>query len=151
MPDTTYSVQGHAESATRTRVEAGGHTLTVDVPTSSGGDDAGPSPVDYVLAGLVGCLNLTGHLVADEMGLTLERLDVEAAGPLNLARMTGRSTEERAGLKDVRVTLTVEAEADDETLARWSETVTDRCPVSDIIGAATPLAVEVVAPMASGV
>lgn len=65
--------------------------------------------------------------------------------------MTGKPTEERAGLKEVRITLTVEADADADTLVRWRNAVEDRCPVSDIVGAPTPLAVEVLSPAASSV
>lgn len=75
----------------------------VDEPADLGGTDAGPNPVEYVLAGYAGCLNVVGHLVAKEMGMELKKFAVEVAGDLNPARFMGQDTPERAGFQQIRV------------------------------------------------
>ena len=47
----TVTVQGGAATFTQ-EIVAGPHRLTADEPRSAGGDDAGPSPYDFLLAAL---------------------------------------------------------------------------------------------------
>ncbi len=141
MSDTTFRIHASSESPARMRVSARSFTLVLDEPKQLGGTDQGPNPVEYVLAALAGCLNVTGHLVAREMGFTLRGLEVDAEGTLNPDRLLNRPTQDRAGFKAIRVTLQVEAETDNATLERWREAIEQRCPVSDNLGAATPVEV----------
>jgi uncharacterized OsmC-like protein len=139
MSELIFSVKAQSGSATRTDVEARGFSIVVDEPPSLGGDDAGPNPVEYLLAALAGCINVVGHLVAREMGFELRALDMQLEGALNPARFLNTSTEERAGYKAVDVRLRVDADADEQTLVEWARAVEARCPVSDNIGHATPV------------
>lgn len=143
MADLVFKASGVAESAARIRVQARGFSLIVDEPPELGGTDAGPNPVEYVLAALMGCLNVVGHIVAREMGFEIQHLAIEAQGELNPRRLMNRPTEDRAGYKVVRVTLRVRSDADESTLTEWAQRVEERCPVSDNLANATPLQVEV--------
>ena len=59
-----------------TQVEVGGHELVADEPASLGGTDAGPTPYEYLLAGLGGCTAITLRLYADRKGWPLESVAV---------------------------------------------------------------------------
>jgi putative redox protein len=37
-------------------VDVGGHTLSVDQPEASGGEDRGPTPTELFVAGLAACV-----------------------------------------------------------------------------------------------
>lgn len=52
-------------------VREGGHTLLADEPTALGGDDAGPSPYGYLLAGLGACTAMTIRMYASRKNLPL--------------------------------------------------------------------------------
>jgi len=119
MPDANFRVRAVSESRARVAVKARNFTMIVDEPPNLGGDDKGASPVEYVLAALAGCLNVVGHLVADEMGFKIKRLEIDVYGPLNPARLFGKSYEDRAGFKEITAEMKVETDADEETLKKW--------------------------------
>jgi uncharacterized OsmC-like protein len=140
----TFSVEATGEHPTRTTVTTRGFEFVVDEPAALGGDDAGPNPVEYLLGALAGCLNVVGHLVADEMGFDLDGIEFRIEGDLDPAAFQGADTDARAGYQDVRVELVPETDADEATLDEWLSQVEARCPVSDNVGAATPMSLSVV-------
>lgn len=60
----------------RTEIEAGGHVLVADEPAALGGTGAGPTPYDYLLAGLGACTGMTLRMYADRKGWPLEEVVV---------------------------------------------------------------------------
>jgi len=61
----------------RQSIAAGPHPLTADEPKSVGGDDSGPTPYDFLLAGLGACTSMTIRMYAERKGLALEEVRVE--------------------------------------------------------------------------
>lgn len=138
-----FDVEGKSESATKTVVEIRDFSMTVDEPESIGGSDDGPSPVEYLLGSLAGCLNVVGHMVADEMGVAIDGIEFAAEGDLAPAKLHGRETDARAGYREIRVSLTVDTGADRETMTEWVEAVEKRCPVTDNLRNPTPVEISV--------
>ena len=54
----------------------GAHRLSADEPASSGGGDAGPTPYDYLLAGLGACTSMTVGLYARRKQFPLQNITV---------------------------------------------------------------------------
>ena len=142
MSDVTFSVSGQSETPTRLAVQVREFELIIDEPPGLGGEDEGPNPVEYILAGLAGCLNVMGHIVAKEMGFTIRSLKIDASGPLNPQKLLGKDTDDRPGYKNINVTLNVDADVDQATLDQWLATIETRCPVSDNLMNLTPVAVQ---------
>ena len=51
-------------------------SLLADEPVAAGGEDTGPGPYDFVLAGLGACTSMTMRMYADRKSLPLERVTV---------------------------------------------------------------------------
>ncbi|WP_082190097.1 OsmC family protein [Frateuria defendens] len=60
-------------------IATGRHALVADEPAAAGGQDAGPAPYDYVLAGLGACTAITLRMYAEKKGWELGELQVELA------------------------------------------------------------------------
>lgn len=139
MSDITFRVDANCDSHSKTTVKTRSFTMTIDEPENMGGTDQGANPVEYVLAALSGCLNVVGHLIAQEMDIAIKCMSIAIEGDLDPAKFMGKSEEGRAGYKEVRAIIDADIDADDKTKDAWLAAVEERCPVSDIIAHATPV------------
>jgi|TARA_B110000908_G_scaffold44817_1_gene54560 uncharacterized OsmC-like protein len=143
MSDLIFKVKGESTSPTKFIAKTRHFKLIVDEPEDLGGTDENANPVEYILAGLAGCLNVVGHLVAKELGFKINKLKIEVAGNINPDRLFGTSNKERAGFKEINLKLVPETDAPIEVLASWLKIVQDRCPVKDNLLNTTPVKISV--------
>jgi uncharacterized OsmC-like protein len=103
------------------------------VDTDDGSFEIGKdvNPVEYFLGSIVGCLNSTGTMVARDMGIDIEELEVTIEGGVNYAKYKGEESPDRAGLQDVEVAMSVDADADEGELKEWLADIERRCPITD--------------------
>ena len=120
MADLKFGVKAHSESPSKTIAKARNFELVIDEPKELGGTDQGANPVEYLLVAYAGCLNVLAHMCAKELGFELKGVKIDLVGNLNPARLFGQSFDERAGYKDIKVTITPDCNADAETLDRKS-------------------------------
>lgn len=139
MADTTFAVEAHSLSAARVDVKARNFYFTIDEPPELGGTDVGPNPVEYVLGALAGCLNVMGHLIAQEQGLTLDKLTLHLEGHLDPMSLLGKAPGVRPGFKEIRVRFELETDATPDQLNEWLRIIETRCPVSDNLVNHTPV------------
>ncbi|MFN4763832.1 OsmC family protein [Gillisia sp. Q332] len=104
----------------------------------------GPCPVEYILAGYVGCLNIVGGIVAKELNIEIKSLKIEISGALDADKYLGASTKERAGFKAIEVTVKPISDASREEIKKWIEIVESRCPVQDNLFNPTPISLNLV-------
>ncbi|MFW6022890.1 MAG: OsmC family protein [Halanaerobiaceae bacterium] len=133
MPDTNFSVKAESKTPTKTIVRTRNFKMIIDEPEDSGGTNEGANPVEYLLAAFSGCLNVTAHMIAKEMDIQLENLEINLEGDLNLANFEGKTLQGRPGYKEIRVELDADTDADQKTLNRWLANIKLRCPVYDNI------------------
>ncbi len=118
-------------------VRVGRHNMLADEPATVGGDDAGPAPFDYVMAGLGACTSMTLRMYAERKGLPLTRVEVE----LSL------SQEEIDGVRQHRIhrQIRLEGALSKEQSQRLLE-IANRCPVHRALSASFILTVELSRP-----
>jgi len=133
--DTIIKVVGEKISSGEWKVKAGKYEILL-----SKGGISSPSPIQYLLASLVGCLQIAGEIVAAELGIIMEDLKVEIEGTFNPVRLYGEGSQ-RAGLKEIKAKMKVRSNVDEEKLKEWLAQVEGRCPVSDNLAHPTPLVI----------
>ena len=143
MSDLKFSVIGESNSSTQFIAKARQFKLIVDEPNDLGGTDEDANPVEYILAGLAGCINVIGHIVAKELGFEIKKLNIEVSGDINPNKFLGVSNNERAGFKSIGLNLIPETDADINTLSKWLTIVEERCPVKDNLNNKTPVKLSV--------
>ena len=139
MSDLQFIVKGKSESATKLVTTTREFEVVVDEPEALGGKDEAANPVEYILIGLAGCVNVVAHNIANEIGFEIDSLEIETSGNLNPSKFLGISDDQRAGFKDINVKLFLEANATDLQLNNWLSQINKRCPVKDNLFAATPV------------
>jgi uncharacterized OsmC-like protein len=143
MADLKFRVNAHSENPTRTFVKSRGFEMVVDEPQELGGTNQGANPVEYLLSAYAGCINVMAHVCAQELGFELKGVKIDLVGNLNPDRLFGKSFDERAGYKEIKLTLKPDCEADKETLDKWLAAVIDRCPVGDNLKNTTRIVTEI--------
>ncbi|NJN49945.1 MAG: OsmC family protein [Polaribacter sp.] len=143
MSDLKFSVKGESTSPAQFIAKARNFTLVIDEPKEFGGTNEDANPVEYILAGLAGCVNVVGHLVAKELGFTIDKLKIEVSGNINPNNLFGTSSAERAGFKEIQLNLIPETTADITLLSTWLKIVESRCPVKDNLANVTPVKLSV--------
>ncbi len=117
--------------------------ITSDEPGALGGTDAGPNPVEQVLAALGNCLAVGYAANATAAGITINDLSIELAGNLDLHTFLGLA-EGNAGYNNISVKVHIDCDASPSDLQALHEKVTNTSPVGHTLGRAVPLQIELV-------
>jgi putative redox protein len=109
-------------------VSIGPHHMLADEPVAAGGEDSGPGPYDFVLAGLGACTSMTMRLYADRKSLPLERVTVTLKHSKIYAQDCAEC-ETKAGMLDqIERVISMEGALDADQRKRLME-IADKCPV----------------------
>lgn len=118
-----------AGASLRNEIEVGSHRLIADEPVSAGGTDEGPTPYDFLSAGLGGCTSMTMRVVARRENIPLEGVEVHVTNDRMYAKDCADCTTATGYIHrfDVRIKLigNLTEQQRDRLLA-----VARRCPVA---------------------
>jgi uncharacterized OsmC-like protein/fermentation-respiration switch protein FrsA (DUF1100 family) len=104
------------------------HHLLADEPAAAGGEDSGPGPYDYVLAGLGACTSMTMRLYADRKSFPLERATVTLSHSKIYATDCAECETKEGMLDQIEVAIGLEGPLDADQRKRILE-IADKCPV----------------------
>jgi uncharacterized OsmC-like protein/fermentation-respiration switch protein FrsA (DUF1100 family) len=109
-------------------VSIGPHHLFADEPIAVGGEDSGPGPYDFVLAGLGACTSMTMRLYADRKSFPLERATVTLSHNKIYAKDCAECETKEGMLDQIEVAIGLEGPLDADQRKRILE-IADKCPV----------------------
>lgn len=110
------------------RIRSGKHVLTADEPEKLGGNDTGPGPYEFVLAGLGTCTAMTVRMYADRKEIPLDRVSVQLSRRKIDATECSDCTTEKGEVEEITREISLEGDLDESTRTRLLE-IANKCPV----------------------
>ena len=115
----------------------------VDHPEVFASEDNGPTPVEFVLVGLAGCLTAGIAAVAQNRGIQLRSVRAELEAGMDIQGILGVDSDVRNGFDYVRVTYRIDADATKAEIEALVAQSQKRSAVFDIVTNPTDVYVEV--------
>ena len=126
----TVKVESTLDSKFKIVSDVRGHVITVDQPANAGGGDAGPTPLEYLMVSLAGCIGSIARIMAMQQKLEIRGMTITAEGDLNVDGLLGKPTEDPVGFKEFRILADIDADMTAEEKETFIHAVDARCPVS---------------------
>lgn len=101
------------------------HRLVADEPVSNGGEDVGPAPFDFLLAGLGACTSMTVRMYAERKEWPLEHISVQ----LHFDKVEDENGHK---IDHIERVITLEGDLSPEQRARLLE-IANKCPTHKIL------------------
>src|SRR5271167_1415532 len=112
-----FSVDSRQVENLRSEAKIRQFSVTVDEPPALGGSDAGPNPVELVLAALATCQEITYRAYATALGVPLESVSVKLEGSLDLRGFFAVKDGVRAGFSEIHGVVNLKSNATAADLA----------------------------------
>lgn len=127
----------------RSAVSIRNHALTVDEPHGIGGSDAGPTPVELVLAALGTCQEITYRAFATALGIPLGSVAVTVEGDIDFRGFFAIDESIRPGFQRLRVKVALGSSASQADIDRLVAVVNSHCLVLDMLSTPVPTTIDV--------
>ncbi|WP_296057446.1 OsmC family protein [uncultured Amphritea sp.] len=114
-----------------------GHKVTIDQPKQAGGTDEGPTPLEFFLFSLGGCIASIARIAATQQKIEMRSIDIDVDGTMNPAGLLGKPTDDRVGFQTITVRAKIDADLSEEEKQKFFEEVCHRCPLDDNIALQT--------------
>lgn len=116
-------------NALRNEISAGPHRMIADEPASAGGTEAGPTPYDFLAAGLGACTSMTMRVVANREKIPLEGVEITVENDRMHAKDCADCLTDSGYIHRFTVTIKLIGTLTPEQRARMLD-VAARCPVN---------------------
>ena len=126
------TVSAECPTHARTSARAGKHELIIDEPPARGGTDQGPTPIETMIASLLGCTNVILNRVAEKNHVEVQALSLAAEVSFD---RRGVMLEEDVAVPfpEIRLTINLTTPATDLQVERVKADLGKFCPVSRVI------------------
>lgn len=115
----------------------------VDHPECFASEDHGPTPTEFILVGLAGCLTAGVASVAQLRDIQLRSVTATLEGDMSVLGVLGADPEVRNGFEDIRVHFTIDADASPADIEAVVAQSQKRSAVYDIVTNPTTVTVTV--------
>ena len=111
------------------------HFAVIDEPIDKGGDDNGPTPVEYLLTAIGGCVSITLRMYTERKGWDLGKITVKVVQKQELIS---------EGIKKSLVEeISFEKEVTEEQREKLIE-IAGKCPVAKMVKGETPITSKII-------
>jgi uncharacterized OsmC-like protein len=131
------------DGAGGTHAHATRFTYSADHPSVLVGGDRGPTPIEFLLHGLAGCITAGIGNIAAARGITLRSVTSRVEGDIDLRGILGLSNEVRNGYERIRMHFDIEGDAPADKLKEIVAQSTARSAVFDVLTHGTPIDITV--------
>jgi uncharacterized OsmC-like protein len=118
-------------------------TFDTDHPDVFASEDQGPTPVEYVLVGLAGCLTAGVASIAQHRGIQLHSVTARVEGDMDIQGILGVDSDVRNGFQGIRVSYEIDADATPAEIEALVAQSQKRSAVFDIVTNPTDVSVVV--------
>ena len=126
------AVNAECPTHARTSARAGRHEIVIDEPAARGGSDLGPTPIETMIASLLGCTNVILNRVAEKNHVEIKALSLEAEASFD-RRGVMLQEEVAIPFPEIRLTINLTTRASDVEVERLKSDLGRYCPVSKVI------------------
>ncbi|MDV7145485.1 OsmC family protein [Tropicimonas sp. TH_r6] len=144
MAKATFMATSTVVEGFRTEATMREHKVTVDFTEGLGGGNAGPSPVELVLASLGTCQAMTYRAYAIAMGIPVDEITVHVEGDIDLRGFLAVDDTVRPGFNVIRMKVDLVSDASSEDIKMLQTASEVHCPMLDIVANPVPVELEVV-------
>jgi len=116
--------------------------LDADEPPILLGNDQGPNPVEYALTALAACVTTSIVYHAAARGVTIRSMESRLEGDIDLQGFLGIRDDVPRGYKEIRMFVTIDADAAPEKLEEIVQLGPTYSPVFDTLTRAVPVKVQ---------
>jgi putative redox protein len=127
-----------SESGLTQQIASGPYRMQADEPVELGGGGQGPSPYEFLLAGLGACTSMTLRLYANRKGWNLERITVRLRHFRVHAKDCIDCESKRPFVDRIEREITLSGNLTDEQKARL-QVIAENCPVHRTLTSVTDI------------
>lgn len=139
MAAKTVKVESVLDAKFKLESTVNGHKVVVDQPANAGGTDAGPTPLEYLMVSLTGCIGTIARVIAMQKRIVLRGMKITVEGDINVDGLLGKPTADPVGFKEFRIFADIDADMTAEEKEAFIHEVDARCPVSFNLLNSTPV------------
>ncbi|WP_054851486.1 bifunctional alpha/beta hydrolase/OsmC family protein [Olleya sp. ITB9] len=116
------------EDGFTTQMTVGNHTMMADEPISYGGNDFGPSPYEFVSAGLSACTAMTVQMYVKRKGWDLQNIEVHTSHTKVSKQVIENNESKEIKVDTFNRVIKLTGALDDKQIQRILQ-IADKCPV----------------------
>ena len=116
-----------------------GHQVIVDQPPAGGGNNEGPSPLEFSCLALAACVITIGQIIARQKRKPLRNIEARVTADINPDVYLGKNETDRAGFISYTVFTKIDADMSVEEKKQFLAEIDERCPISENLQQATPV------------
>ena len=116
----------------RTRVAIRDFDFVIDQPVGKGGENAAPTPMEFIAGAVNGCITVTIEAVATELGIRLDQIETLTRSHIDVRGFTG-TADVSPHFSDYSLLVQIVTTAAEPELGELRHAVENRCPAVSLL------------------